>query len=534
MRNRLFPATVLVAVLTTACSMDKYCPSPEVPLPEKISPYQSRLDSLASADMRWWNVYADTILRNLIQKTLTNNRDMHVAVSKIRQMRYNMHSALDDHLPEIDLTLGNHDERKHGRNEPWDIENVTEFKGRFSWRYNLFGAETWASRQAEEEFLASVEGQRTLQMHLIAEVSTAYFELIALDRQLELVKKTMETWRESMEKAELRYKTGLFKETAYRQAVVEYKASTVQIPQYEKLIALKENQISLLAGELPSRVDRDDTLTFSQNFLNQMPNGLPSELLLRRPDVRQARAELAASKAQAGFMFADRFPSLSLSWQGGFEGDPIKDLFVSPYLYASGYLVNAIFAFGKKHHRYKASLESYLQERASYEHKVLEVFKEASDAMVSYVKTAEASLLLLDLQNATQEYVGLAQKQYMNGGLDYMDVLDSRRKLFSVQQQLAQSLCNQYLALINLYMAFGGGWSEEFPQEALSKKQLKKQEKLVEEKLSDSTFNAQEGLSREETARREYRRAVGEDITRRNGKKIKADLEPKETKKPKE
>ncbi|MDE7102611.1 MAG: hypothetical protein K2O37_07415, partial [Bacteroidales bacterium] len=151
MRNRLFPATVLVAVLTTACSMDKYCPSPEVPLPEKISPYQSRLDSLASADMRWWNVYADTILRNLIQKTLTNNRDMHVAVSKIRQMRYNMHSALDDHLPEIDLTLGNHDERQHGRNEPWDIENVTEFKGRVSWRYNLFGAETWAYRQAEEE-----------------------------------------------------------------------------------------------------------------------------------------------------------------------------------------------------------------------------------------------------------------------------------------------------------------------------------------------------------------------------------------------
>lgn len=514
-----------MAVLATACSMDRYCPSPEVPLPEKTSPCPSRLDSLASADLRWWSVYADTLLRGLIEKTLANNRDMHVAVSKIRQMRYGMRNALDDHLPEIDLTLGNHDERKHGRNAPWGTENVTEFKGRLSWRYNLFGAETWASRQAEEEFLASVEGQRTLQMHLIAEVSTAYFELIALDWQLKLVKKTMETWRESMEKAELRYKTGLFKETAYRQAVVEYKSSTVQIPQYEKLIALKENQISLLAGELPSGVDRNDSLTFSQDFPRQMPDGLPSELLLRRPDVRQARAELAASKAQAGFLFADRFPSLSLSWQGGFEGDPIKDLFVSPYLYAGGYLVNAVFAFGRKHHRYKAALESYMQQRASYEHKVLEVFKEASDAMVSYVKSSEESARLLDLQAATQEYVDLAQKQYMNGGLDYMDVLDSRRQLFSVQQQLAQSLCNQYLALINLYMAFGGGWSEEFPQEALSRKQLKRQEKMVEERLSDSTFNAQEGLSREETARREYRRAVGEDITRRNGKKIKDDLE---------
>lgn len=515
---------MLLAVLTAACSMDKYCPSPEVSLPEKISPYQSQLDSLASADMRWWNFYADTLLRDLIQKTLANNRDMHAAVSKIRQMRYGMRSALGEHLPDIDLTLGNHDERQHGRNEPWDIENVTEFKGRVSWEYNLFGAQTWASRQAEEEFLASVEGQRTLQMRLISEVSTAYFELIALDRQLELVKKTVETWRESMEKAELRYKTGLFKETAYRQAVVEYKASTVQIPQYEKLIALKESQISLLAGEFPSKVERNGSITISQNLLHQIPNGLPSELLLRRPDVRQARAELAAGKAQAGFLFADRFPSLSLSWQGGFEGDPIKDLFVSPYFYASGYLVNAIFAFGKKHHRYKASLESYLQKRAAYERKVLEVFKEANDAMVSFVKSSEASSLLLDLQDATQEYVDLAQKQYMNGGLDYMDVLDSRRQLFSVQQQLTQNICNQYLALINLYMAFGGGWSEEFPQEALTKKELRKQERLVEEKLSDSTFNAREGLSREETARREYRRAVGEDITRRNGKKIKEDL----------
>lgn len=525
MKNRLYLLLVpLAAMVLSACSMNRYCPAPQLSMPEQVLRNRTELDSLALADMEWWEVYADTVLRNLIRKTLANNRDMQVAVSKIRQLRYGNRSALAENFPSASLRLGGDYEVTHhyGDNRIKDPE--IGLKAVVSWEYNLFGASVWASRQARDNYLASIEGQRALQMSLIAEVATAYFELISLDRQLEIIRSTIEIRWESMEKNRVRFTGGLTSETVYRQAIVEYLNAATLVPDIEKAIALKENEISLLSGEFPSRTERLNVFLEKRQF-GEIPVGLPSELLLRRPDVRQERVRLDAAKARAGFYFASRFPSVRLSFDIGFENTAWSNIFQSPYTYFIGNLLVPVLAFGKNHNRYRAALEEYVQQKAAYEQKVLLVFKEVNDAMVTFAKVSESSTMLYNLQKSTQQYVELAELQYLNGVISYLDVLDAHRMHFNAQLNLTRKVCEEYVALVNLYKALGGGWNEEFPKEALTREQQRKQEKMVGKQISDSV-QARPGLSPEETLRTVYREFLGKQVTEKTEKLIHGDLNP--------
>lgn len=302
-----------------------------------------------------------------------------------------------------------------------------------------------------------MEAARAMQMTLIAETATAYFELVALDQELEIVLQTVKTREESVNQARLRFEGGLTSETAYQQAQVELASASALIPELEQKIALKENQIAVLAGEYPSKVERGE-FDLNVSLPENIPIGLPSTLLQRRPDVRQAEQQLQAAMAAVGIAYADRFPRLTISLVGGLENDELKGFFESPFSYVSGNLVAPLLTFGKKKAQYKASLAAYDEKRFAYEQKVLEVFREVNDAVVTYQKKRRTSELQLNLFEAAQKYVDLAQLQYFNGVIRYIDVLDAHRNFFDAQIGLSNAVRDEYLAMVNLYKVLGGGW----------------------------------------------------------------------------
>lgn len=363
--------------------------------------------------------------------------------------------------PSVSGQLAADTEHNDYEGEPASDDPEFDAKVSLAWELDLWGNLRWANRKAVAEYLATVDAQRALQMTLVAEVATAYYELVALDQELSIVRRTLQTRKEGVRQARLRFEGGLTSETALQQAKVELASTATLIPGLESRIALKEHQIALLAGAYPTlRIDRQ-TMEMHARLPERLKVGLPSELLKRRPDLRQSEQTLRAAEAAMGMASADRFPRITFSLTGGWENDDLKGLFSSPFSYVGGSLVSPLFSFGKKKAKYKAALAACDEARLNYEQKVLEAFREVNDAVVTYRNVRTAAALKRDLQQAAQKYVELAQLQYFNGVINYLDVLDAQRKYFDAQIGLSNAVRDEHLAMVDLYKALGGGWGVE-------------------------------------------------------------------------
>nr|WP_289087654.1 efflux transporter outer membrane subunit [uncultured Alistipes sp.] len=449
-----------VVLLCNSCMLGRrQIKSPELELPATV--VADATDSLTMADMAWWNVYSDSTLTALIERTLERNKDMLAASARVRRMRALGRVARADQLPSVSGQLAADTEHNDYEGEPASDDPEFDAKVSLAWELDLWGNLRWANRKAVAEYLATVDAQRALQMTLVAEVATAYYELVALDQELSIVRRTLQTRKEGVRQARLRFEGGLTSETALQQAKVELASTATLIPGLESRIALKEHQIALLAGAYPTlRIDRQ-TMEMHARLPERLKVGLPSELLKRRPDLRQSEQTLRAAEAAMGMASADRFPRITFSLTGGWENDDLKGLFSSPFSYVGGSLVSPLFSFGKKKAKYKAALAACDEARLNYEQKVLEAFREVNDAVVTYRNVRTAAALKRDLQQAAQKYVELAQLQYFNGVINYLDVLDAQRKYFDAQIGLSNAVRDEHLAMVDLYKALGGGWGVE-------------------------------------------------------------------------
>ena len=329
-----------------------------------------------------------------------------------------------------------------------------------SWELDLWGNLRWAKRKGGAEYLASVEDRRAMRMTLVASVAAAYFNLIALDNELSIVRRTLITRSEGLYQVQLRFEGGLTSEMVYQQAKVEYASTAALIPDLERKIKIMENGILLLMGENPDRRVVRGKMNTDAEFADSLPVGLPSGLLQRRPDVRSSEQRLRAAMAAAGMAYADRFPRLTFNLTGGLENDALSGFFRSPFSYVAGTLASPIFGFGRKQARYRAALAAYDEARLAYEQKVLTVFKEADDAVITYRSARKTAALKLNLRDAASKYVELAHLQYRAGSTNYIDVLDAQRRYFDAQIGLSNSVRDEHLALVQLYKALGGGWTE--------------------------------------------------------------------------
>ena len=450
-------AIAAAALLLGGCSIQKRCQAPDLNLPETI--VDGATDSLTMADLDWWEVYADSTLCDLIRRTLDRNKDMLTAEANVRRMAelYRIDKAAM--LPTVDGSVFADRETNDYYGEKSSVDPEFSIKAKISWEADLWGNLRWAKRKALAEYLSSVEGARAMRMTLIAQVAKAYFELVALDQELDIVRRTVAAREESLAQAQLRFEGGVTSEIPYQQAKVELARSAAMIPDLEREITQKENEISVLAGGYPSGVERADSLDAAMPGNSGV--GLPSTLLQRRPDIREADEKLRAAMADVGVAYADRFPRLRFSITGGVENDALKGLIESPFSYLTGQLAGPIFSFGAKRAKYRAALAAYDGARLGYEQKVLTAFREVNDAIVAYRSASRSADLKRNLREASRKYVELTQLQYISGDIRYIDFLDAERSFFAAQVEVNQAVLAQYLALVELYKALGGGWQSE-------------------------------------------------------------------------
>ena len=257
--------------------------------------------------------------------------------------------------------------------------------------------------------------------------------------------------------AKLRFEGGLTSETSYQQAQVELARTATLVPDLERKISIKENDIAFLAGEYPRKIERS-VLPEEVKLPESLPVGLPSTLLERRPDVRQAEQKLIAANATVGLAYTNMFPRLSLTAHYGLESTEFSDFLKSPYHFLSGSLLTPLFAMGKNRAMLKAKKAAYEAEVYAYEKSVLTAFKDARNAIVDFGKIKEIYESRLQLEQAARTNVELAQLQYINGVIGYLDVLDAQRGYFDAQIGLSNAIRDKQITLVRLYKALGGGW----------------------------------------------------------------------------
>ena len=384
---------------------------------------------------------------------------MLIAAARVKELAAMKHIDWANMFPSITTKVYAEKEGENYGGKGYKPSDQFDLKAGISWELDLWGNLRWARDKSMAEFMGSVENQRALKMSLIAQMAQSYFELVALDNELAIVKKTVEARREGLHLARIRYEGGLTNETAFRQAQVELARTATLVPELEKKISVKENEIAFLTGEYPHDINRSK-LHDEVILPSALPVGLPSSLLERRPDVRQAEQSLIAANAAVGIAFTNLFPRLTLTAVAGSESGELVDILKSPYHMLTGTLLTPVFAMGKNRAALKAKKAAYEQAVHAYEKAVLNAFKDARNAIVEFNKTQEIYETRLRLEQSSKSALDLAQLQYINGVIGYMDLLDAQRGYLDAQIGLSNAIRDKQLTLVNLYKALGGGWKE--------------------------------------------------------------------------
>lgn len=441
----------------SSCKIGKRYARPELNLPDRIEAYTDTTDTASVENIPWESLYADETLKDLIKKALDNNKDMKIAAAKVKEMIAAKRISFANMLPEVGANVYAQKERlNYGGDNP---KPDPEFGAKLtlSWELDLWGNLRWANEAAIASYMETVEGQRALRLTIIAEVAANYYQLCALDQELSIVQQTLDARREGVRLAKLRYEGGLTSETAYNQAQVELARTETLIPSLERQIKIKESDLSMLLGEYTDDIPRGLSLS-DQHLPDALPIGLPSSLLERRPDMRQAEFKLRAANAQVGVAQTDLFPKIRLTSNYGFESDELSSILKSPAGFIAGSLLQPIFAMGKNKAKVKAAKARYEQEVYSYEKSVLGAFKEVNNAIVTVRKVKEIRASRMNLEASASKYLELAQLQYINGVISYMDVLDAQRGLLDAQIGLNNAVLDELLSVVYLYKALGGGF----------------------------------------------------------------------------
>lgn len=455
MRNRLIYALFVIAFAMSSCIITPKMMSPDTTIPKHFE--TNNTDTLSFADMQWWEVFQDTILQKLIVKTLENNKDFKIASAKIEEMARMKNISTAELWPEVNMNIYGQKEGLNYGGDSFKPDPEFGIKGLVSWELDLWGNLRWGRLKSQAEYMSSVEEQNALKMSLVAQVAELYFELIALDHELSIVNRTLDARKESVNLAKIRFEGGLTSETSYLQAKLEYARTYVLIPDLEREIIRKENDILLLAGTYPEKVERRKILE-NNNAPHMLPIGLASDLLERRPDVRRAEYNMMAAKASVGVAYTNMFPRIALTTNFGAESDELITLFQSPMYSIAANLLQPLFAFGKNRAQWKAKDAAYEQECYRYEKTIMTAFYDAKNAIVDYNKMKESYASRVLLLESAKSALDLAQLQYLNGVIAYLDVLDAQRIYFDAQIGLGNALRDQQISVVRLYKALGGGW----------------------------------------------------------------------------
>ena len=453
-------AAVLLGLVLAGCAVGPNYKRPFVPVPERYYADERAAEALSLADVPWWDVFDDPILKGLIEEAIRNGFDARLATARVQEARARFGIARSQFFPSVDYEGG------WQRTRPDQIVNPSgETQTRwtvdagFSWEVDLWGRIRRLNEAALAAYLATEEGRRGVLLSLVSDVAIAYMDLRELDRELEIAKSTTAAFQGTYDLFNRRLEGGAASALETARAEASLAQVAAQIPEIGRAIVARETQINFLLGRNPQPIPREGPLTA---LPPAVPAGLPSTLLERRPDIRQAEQVLIAANAGVGVAKADFFPRLSLTGFFGNVSPELGDLFSQGKTWSIGSgLLGPIFQGGRIKRSYEAAQARWQQARIEYEATAANAFGEVSRALADRTKLVETERQRARTVAAYQEAVRLAQVRYASGLSAYFEVLESQQQLFPAEIGLAQTRRDQLVAVVNLYRALGGGWQAE-------------------------------------------------------------------------
>ena len=422
---------------------------------------QAQAQAASYADLPWWQVFQDPQLQELIRTTLKQNYDLQLATERINAARAQVAISRSRLFPQVQ---GNGDFSGGKEHNFQTKSNFLLLTADAAFQLDFFGRLRRATEASRAELLATEDARQTVILTLVSDVASAYFALLQLDLQLQITRETVKTQQDSVKLTNLRVEHGVATRLDVLQAQQVLDSANAQIPDLERRIAQEENAISILLGNYPQAVPRGRPLV-EQPLPPEVPPGMPSSLIERRPDIREAEQVLVSANAQIGVAKAQFFPQIALTGSGGgsFGRSSAFSSLMSSQVGIWSYgaqMSQPIFRGGTLRGNLRAAESQHQQALISYRQTIQRAFGDVSDALIGYEKLHQVRIRQEDTVKDLQESVRLSDMRYKGGTTTYLEVLDGQRSLFSAELTLAEARGTEYQSLVQLYRALGGGWQQ--------------------------------------------------------------------------
>jgi multidrug efflux system outer membrane protein len=425
------------------------------------------LSQSSIADQQWAQLFQDPALSSLVKDALAGNLDLQMAADRVLEARAQAGIVRSEQFPSVDaggadsavqlpLTL---DVNKDNRTSSTSFFTGGGPRASAMWNLDFWGLYRRQTEAARAELLASVWAQKAVRATLIQEVALAYFNLRALDAERSITERTIQARKESLQLTQSLEEHGAGSLADVRQAEELLHAAEAYLPELRRQIVEEEDAISVLLGRNPGSVDRGLPIDQQPHPLD-VPVGVPSQLLERRPDIEQAEAKLIAANARIGVARARFFPQISLTSLGGASSSQLSSVLSGPssYWYAAGSVTEPIFDAGRIRNNYRLSEAQKREMLVAYRKTILNALRDVSDSLVSYQETREHREEEVEHVRSAADAVRLARLRYSGGNASYLEVLTTDTDLYSAQLLLAQAQRQEASSLVELYSALGGGW----------------------------------------------------------------------------
>lgn len=461
---RFFWVFILLA-LASGCTV-----GPDYLRPQINTPAAYRFEDKEARDTantEWWKQFQDPVLEALILDALLNNKNIKLAAANVEKAAGVLTQTRSPLFPQFDYSGSGTRQRASELGAtpvPPSVPNpqtTYQLLANASWEIDLWGRIRRLSESAQADLLATEEAKRGIILSLVSSVASSYIQLLGLDMQLMIARRTLGTYAESVRLFELQFKYGQVSQMNLEQARTQYETAAGTIPQVESQIAQTENALSVLLGRNPGPIERGRTIF--ELTIPTIPAGLPSDLLVNRPDIRQAEQNLIAANAQIGAARALYYPTISLTGAFGGSSTDLSNLFngsARVWSYA-GSVTGPIFTAGGISGQVKQAEAGRKAALITYESAIQNAFADVENALVARLKLADQLRAQERLVKANKEYARLAQLQYQGGYSTYLTVLSSEQQLFTAELNQAQFLSSAFISYVNLYKAMGGGWVTE-------------------------------------------------------------------------
>jgi multidrug efflux system outer membrane protein len=456
-------SAILASILMAGCMVGPNYHRPVVQTPgvyrDLRDDPQAQAQAASFADLPWWQIFQDPQLQELIRTALKENYDLQLATERIGTARAQVAITRSSLFPQVQAG-GNFSGGKDPVSEA--RYNILTFTADAAFQLDLFGRLRRATEASRAQLLATEDARQTVTLTLVSDVASDYFQLLDLDLQLRITQETVKTQEDSVKLTRLRLDHGVATKLDVLQADQVLDTANAQIPDIERQIGQEEDAISILLGHYPESVRRGRPLA-EQPLPPDVPPGMPSTLLERRPDIRQVEQELIAANAEIGVARAAFFPQISLTGSGGgafgrstlFTGLMSSQNGVWSY---GAQVSQPIFTGGALRGNLRLAESQHRQELIAYKQAIQLAFRDVSDALIGYQKLHQVRVAQETTVKDLQDSVSTSLVRYRGGITTYLEVLDGQRSLFNAELTLAQARGNEYQSLVQLYKALGGGW----------------------------------------------------------------------------